>query len=277
VEKIQSAIAKARASRNAPRGLKGATAGVTRMTPPGVQDAWDRLPEIRLVPATLARNRVFTHTAGPEAMPFDMLRTRMLRQMRANNWRRVAITSPDQGCGKSTIAANLALGFARQPDLRAVVLDLDMRLPALARVLGVAQPPQFSETLAGRAAPEDHLRRVGDNLCLALNATPVRGSTELLQSPDVAPLLDRIERALAPDVMIFDMPPMLRGDDTLAFLDKVDCTLLIVEAEVTPIADIDRCEQELAQHGKVMGVVLNKLRHAAGSGYGYGYGGGKEG
>lgn len=270
MEKIQSAIAKARASRNTPRGLKGSTTGVTRMTPPAVQDAWDRLPEITLSPAALLRNRVFTHAAGPEAMPFDMLRTRMLRQMRANNWRRVAITSPDPGCGKSTITANLALGLARQPDLRAVVLDMDMRLPALARVLGVSQPPQFADTLAARAAPEDHLRRVGDNLALALNATAVRGSTELLQSPEVAPLLDRIERALAPDIMIFDMPPMLRGDDTLAFLDKVDCTLLIVEAEVTPIADIDRCEQELAQHSNVLGVVLNKLRHTAGAGYGYG-------
>jgi len=66
---------------------------------------------------------------------------------------------------------------------------------------------------------------------------------------------------------------MLRGDDTLAFLDKVDCTLLVVEAEVTPVADVDRCEQELAQNNNVLGVVMNKLRHHEGGGYGYGYGG----
>ena len=272
MEKIQSAIAKARASRDAPRGLSDASGTLARITPPAVQEAWDRLMPLTLNPRDLQRNRVFSLTACAEAMPFDMLRTRMLRQMRANNWRRVAITSPDQGCGKSTIAANLALSLARQAELRAIVIDMDMRLPALARVLGVANPPQFSEAMAGRSAPEDHLRRIGDNLCLALNAKPAKGSSEMLQGTEVAHLLDRVERALSPSVMVFDMPPMLRGDDTLAFLDKVDCVLLVVEAEVTPVADIDRCEQELAAQSNVMGVVVNKLRHAEGTSYGYGYG-----
>jgi Mrp family chromosome partitioning ATPase len=272
VEKIQSAIAKARASRNAPRGLSDAAGTVARVIPPAVQEAWDRLPALSLPLRELQRNRVFTMTSCTEAMPFDMLRTRMLRQMRANNWRRIAVTSPDQGCGKSTVCANLALSLARQPEVRAVVLDMDMRLPSLAKVLAVTDPPQFADALAGRSAPEDHLRRVGDNLCLALNAGPCKGSSELLQSAEVGHLLDRVERALAPSVMVFDMPPMLRGDDTIAFLDKVDCVLLIVEAEVTPVADIDRCEQELSAHSNVMGVVVNKLRHAESTGYGYGYG-----
>lgn len=272
MEKIQSAIAKARANRNIPRGLSDASGAVARATPPAVQEAWDKLPTLELNQRDLLRNRIFTLMPRTEAMPYDMLRTRMLRQMRANNWRRVAITSPDKGCGKSTVTANLALSLARQAELRALVLDMDMRLPALARVLGVANPPQFSDAIAGRSAPEDHLRRVGDNLCIAMNAAAAKGPSELLHSPEAAHLLERIERALAPSVMVFDLPPMLRGDDTLAFLDKVDCVLLIVEAEVTPVADIDRCEQELAAHSNVMGVVINKLRHADGAGYGYGYG-----
>lgn len=274
MEKIQSAIAKARASRNAPRGLSDTQApAATRATPPAVQEAWDRIAQITLNPRDLQRNRVFTLQACNEAMPFDVLRTRMLRQMRAEGWRRVAITSPDKGCGKSTITANLALSLARQAELRTLVIDMDMRLPALARVLGVAQPPQFSDTLLGRAAPEDTLRRIGDNLCVALNASPVRGSSELLQGREVSAVLDRLNKALQPSVMLFDMPPMLRGDDMLAFLDKVDCALLVVEADVTPMADVDRCEQELAANGNVLGVVLNKMRHDDGAGYGYGYGG----
>ncbi len=272
MEKIQSAIAKARASRQAPRNLSDPAAKLTRVTPPAVQEAWDGIEAVTLNPRELQRNRVFTLNACDQSTSFDMLRTRMLRQMRAEGWRRVAVTSPDQGCGKSTITANLALSLARQADLRTLVIDLDLRLPALARVLGIANPPQFSEALAGDAAPEERLRRVGDNLCLALNGAAVRGSAELLQRAEVAHVLDRIERALAPSVTLFDMPPMLRGDDTLAFLDKVDCAMLVVEAEVTPVADVDRCEQELGQNTNVLGVVLNKLRHTESGSYGYGYG-----
>jgi len=264
VEKIQSAIAKARARR------QETTGGVARLSPPGVDAAWSGLKEVRLVARDLRRNRIFSEHACTEATPFDMLRTRMLRQMRAEKWRRVAITSPQPGCGKSTLAANLALSFARQPDMRTVLCEIDMRRPALARLLGVWAPPQFSRVLAGEDAPEDQLLRVGDNLCLALNAEPVTGTSEMLQAPTLPQLLERIERLLAPSVMLFDLPPMLRSDDAMAFLDKVDCALLVVEADVTTMADIDRCERELSEQTNVLGVVLNKLRHMEPSGYGYG-------
>ena len=264
MEKIQSAIAKARARRQA------SGAGVARLSPPGVDAAWSALKETRLVTRDLRRNRIFADHGCAESTPFDMLRTRMLRQMRAEKWRRVAITSPHPGCGKSTVAANLALSFARQPDIRTVLCEIDMRHPSLSRLLGVWAPPQFSRVLAGEETPEDHLLRVGENLALALNAEPVSGASEMLQAPSLPQTLDRIERLLAPSVVLFDLPPMLRSDDAMAFLDKVDCALLVAEADVTTIDDIDRCERELAEQTNVLGVVLNKLRHHEANGYGYG-------
>jgi len=70
--------------------------------------------------------------------------------------------------------------------------------------------------------------------------------------------------------MIFDTPPLLVSDDTLGFLDQVDCVLLVAEAEATTIDEIDNCEQELAARSNVLGVVLNKCRYM-GKGYGYDY------
>ena len=57
----------------------------------------------------------------------------------------------------------------------------------------------------------------------------------------------------------------------LAFAGKVDCVLLVAAAESTSIAEIDRCERELAAQTNVLGVVLNKCRYTEPS-YGYGYG-----
>lgn len=274
VNRITTAIAKARARAEAQdssgRGGERRSGGrVARLPVPAVTEAWAGLPAHVPNARHLARNLIVTLESGDAAMPFDILRTRMLKEIRSHGWRRVAITSPDAGCGKSTLALNLALSLARQPELRSVLLEIDLRRPSLAGLLGLADAPQFSRALAGEVAPEATLRRIGPGLAVAVNAAPVRGATELLQGPAAAEVLERIETRLQPGVVLFDLPPLMRSDDTLAFLDKVDCALLVVEAEVTPMQEIDLCEQELARSTPVLGVVINKLRHAE-TPYGYG-------
>jgi len=267
MDRIQSAIAKARARRDA--------GGLTDPSRPGAPGgpaaaAWAALPAARLDARQLRRNRIHADRASAEAGPFDMLRTRLLRSLKTGKWRRVAITSPDAGCGKSTLAANLALSLARQADLRIVLCEMDLRRPSLGRLLGLPEPPHWPDALSGAAPVEDRLQRIGGNLGLALCARPVDGAAELLQGAGTLAALERLERRFAPDVVLFDLPPMLRADDALAALDKVDCALLVAEAEVTPVAEIDRCEHDLAEITNVLGVVLNKLRHGGGDGYGYG-------
>ena len=70
--------------------------------------------------------------------------------------------------------------------------------------------------------------------------------------------------------MLFDLPPMLVSDDTMAFVGHVDAVLLIAAAEATTIKEVDSCERELASQTNVMGVVLNKCRYM-GPEYGYSY------
>ena len=59
-------------------------------------------------------------------------------------------------------------------------------------------------------------------------------------------------------------------DDTIAFLPRVDCALLIAAAETTAVKEIDNCEREIAAQTNVMGIVLNKCRYMEAD-YGYGY------
>ena len=70
--------------------------------------------------------------------------------------------------------------------------------------------------------------------------------------------------------MIFDLPPLLTGDDTRAFLKNVDCALLVLRAEETKSAQIDTSEKEIAKYTNVLGMVLNSCRHGDETqGYGY--------
>ena len=252
------------APRPAPRPAGG--------TPPADADAaWAALPDFRPDPDLLERHRVLTQHSRHEGAPFDVMRTKLLKQMKDAGWTRIAITSPTPSCGKSTVSANLAFSFSRQAETRAILCEMDFRRPSMARLLGMKRRQSISRVLRDRAPFEEHAVRYGDNLVIASNAGPVRNPAELMHSSTAARALRDIEARYEPDVMIFDMPPMLVADDTIAFAPQVDCVLLIAAAEATTAREIDLCEKDLADRTNVMGVVLNKCSHP-GQDYGYGYG-----
>jgi protein-tyrosine kinase len=283
MEKIQAAIAKARAQRQdipPPRAPRSPAPGVEvtqslGLTAEQTEDlacsaAWAALPALEVNQQRLARNHVVTPMGGHESATFDVMRTKLLQQMRANNWRRLAITSPTPGCGKSTIAMNLAFSIARQPDLRCMLLEIDLRRPSLAQVLNITAAQSFAAVLDGSSPFESNAQKAGDNLIVSVNSKPWRNPAELLNGPQIGSVLSELEAIYRPDVMIFDMPPMLVNDDAMAFIGHADCALLLAGAEATTIKEIDICERDLATQTNVLGVVLNKCRYM-GQEYGYGY------
>lgn len=287
MERIQSAIEKARkeraqndeipATKPAPARKKPAAktkseAEIT-VTQPSVEDAWKALRSFHPKPRRLKHKRILAYQSCPEAAAYDMMRTKLLQLLRQNDWRRVAITSHEAGCGKTMTCLNLAFSLARQNDLKVMVLELDMRRPSMVNVLGVTDRIQFSQSLTGKEPPEKNIVRYGTNLAFAVNQTSARHTAEMLQGAKAGKIVDEIEATYAPDVMIFDTPPLMASDDTLAFLDQVDCALLIAEAENTTVAEVDKCEQELAARTNVLGVTLNKCRYLDRSeSYGHYYG-----
>lgn len=269
MERIQSAIEKARVLRQS-GGQSGGKppeqrvrAAMSRQMPEPISEAWLAIEEFLPSVGTMEHNRILTFANGPEATPFHMMRTKVLQQMRANNWRRLAITSPSSACGKTMIGANLAFSLGRQADLRVALIELDMRRPALARTLGLKTGrQQFSRVLEGTVSAQDHMLRYGANLAFGINHTSIRNTSELLQSAAALDALNDLESRLDLSLTIFDMPPMLTSDDMLAFAEKVDCVLLVAAAESTTITQIDTCERNLAEQTNFLGVVLNKCRYA---------------
>ena len=276
MERIQSAIQKARIAREGKIGTEArARESVSSaVVPPagGVSANWEKLETFQPSGQHLERSRIMTLESGAIATPFDVMRTRLLKQMRTNGWRRVAITSPGPSCGKTTTCLNLAFSLARQLDIRTMVIEADLRKPSMAKMLGLRQQHSFAEVLAGRAKPADHLVRYGMNLAFGTNYTSTRNSAELLQSGAIVEVLAQLEETYAPDVLIFDMPPMQVGDDAIAFLERTDCALLVAAAGTTTVPQVDHCERDIAAHTNVLGVILNKCRYLdRDEAYGYEY------
>ncbi len=269
MERLEAALDKARETRRALNTQTKPTdrgAGSDDTHEPA--ELWHRLQEFRISSHSARKHRISTMNPTKGSGPYDLLRSRMMRLMQDNDWKTVAVTSPNSACGKTTVCANLAFGLARQHEIKVMVLDLDLRRPALHKVLSQKPSDSFHEVLEGKVRTEDQLVRYGDNLAIGMNVKPSIRPSELLQSTATAKKLEQIVAAYQPDFVIYDMPPMLASDDNVGFLPNVDCAMLVNAAESTTMAQLDNCEKELAGLTNVLGVVLNKCRfHDADTGY----------
>lgn len=188
----------------------------------------------------------------------DELRTQILRVAKSNGWRRIGITAPTRGCGSSFIATGLAASIARLAYLRVLLLDMDLAAPDLSRLLGISAPGPIGDTLVDALPAESWLLRVGENLALGLNDGAVDNAAELVQSPDLILGLRALIDALAPDLVIHDLPPLLSETVTMAFLPQVDAILLVSDGTRTQPQDIVECERLLEGQVPLLGVILNK-------------------
>lgn len=267
MEHVREALEKAKASELAPASPvknrifdtdRPVAAELRTSPPPSGTSTW-KPRQISLDPAQLENNRVVgASESDPNLVPFNLLRTKIRKIMGDSGWHALGITSPTPGCGKTTVSANLALSLARVAGTRVVLVDLDLRKPYLARALGIKPSGTINKYLVQESGPEDCFVGVGENLILGLNAGHLSNSSELIRSDRMAAMLDFIQTRLAPDIVLYDLPPMGSSDDVLAFLPYVNSTLLIAAAGTTTFSEIDECERNLSEHDKFLGVALNK-------------------
>ena len=269
MEKLQRALEKARIERKSyartfksKEDPKAPAPQEETETEELVAENWAALTPFVPDPQHLQNKRVTTLNAQTSMNPFDMLRTKIFLLMRRNGWTRLAITSPTKECGKTTTACNLATGFSRQTDFRTILFDTDLRKPAVARTLGHVPHHSIDELFNGRVSPQEQFVRLRDNVALSIANRSVSDPTHLLLADTTLSILQDVEDAFKPDLMIFDLPPMLVTDDARAFLKNVDCALIVARAEYTKVSHLDVCEREVAEHTNVLGVMLNDCRLA---------------
>ncbi|MGQ0566764.1 MAG: CpsD/CapB family tyrosine-protein kinase [Gemmobacter sp.] len=232
---------------------------------------WESLPPVSLDAGWLTGNGLFPNSStDPAPGAFDILRTRIMLAFQENGWRRIAVTSPTHGCGKSTVAANLALSLARRPGSRTVLMDLELRRPGLAALLGVPEPGLLRDFLTGTQPLETHFQRVGRTLALALNGTPVPDAAELLQAPDTTGALVAMMEQLDPEVVVYDLPPVLVSDDVIGFAPQVDAVLLVADGTQTTADEVKACERLFEGRVLLLGVVLNRAQDVRTARYRYG-------
>ena len=200
------------------------------------------------------------HRNSAAARAFDLLRTRLRQTTLEHRWVNIAVTAPTSGSGNSFSATNLALSLSRVPGSRTVLMDMNMRSPGLARAFDMQAPGAMSDLLSGQADLGKGMLRVSDTLALGLNDQPEVNAAEILQDSATAETLLRLRASLQPEIVLYDMPPMLEHDDLSAFLPQLDGVLLISDGTQTMARHLRECERMLEGQVPLLGIVLNRAR-----------------
>jgi Mrp family chromosome partitioning ATPase len=221
----------------------------------------------------LKHNRILVESDAkqPAESAYRMLRTRVMRQMRTNGWRRLGITAAGANEGKTLTAINLAVSIAAELVQPVVLVDLDLRRPRIHRYLGIAEN-QFvdvADYLEGRTNSLDELfvsLSGGQGLSCILSARPIDRSSDLLASPQGQAFLSDLTERLPDALIIFDLPPLLATDDPLVVAPMIDAILLVIAEKGSSRSDVANAARLLGEFN-VLGAVLNKSVERGDQGY----------
>ena len=208
---------------------------------------------------------------------FRMVRTRARQTLEADGAaaRVVTVTSPRQGDGKTLTSINLAMGMARQTTGKLLLIDGDLRLPGIAKTLGLAPKAGLSDYLAGTATLEAcMLAAPGEGLFIIPQRRALPHSSELLANGVLADFTRQVAQHHPDWTVIIDSPPVLAVDDTLVILAAVDKALLVVREGRTRRTEMRRAAEAIGRE-KYLGAVLNDSQASRNGGhyyyYDYGY------
>jgi Mrp family chromosome partitioning ATPase len=201
-----------------------------------------KVPDSRLV--------MINAPLSPQARSYRALRHRLLA---FPSVRVVSVTSARPGEGKTTSAANLALSLAEDTMVRVLLVDANLRRPALGRLFGISP----SQTLVDQITRSVELRppypvsSVAGTL-VHVAALPQKPPARLERSLFNAALY---ELSTAYDYVVIDTASVLESADTDIVGECADAAIMVLRAGVSRKTDLRRAVAQLAP-AAVLGTVL---------------------
>ena len=171
----------------------------------------------------------------------------------------VAATDHSEGC--TTTAAILASTLARSKDSRTLLIDANLRTPALDDVFtGQQNPSGLSDVVLSDVDLDQSIYQTDrPNLFVLPCGKPVSSPSYIFDGDSVADLLNKLRDRF--DFVILDASPLHAYSESRFLASKVDGVILVVEAERTKTEVVRSIKKELEAAGvTILGVVLNKKK-----------------
>jgi receptor protein-tyrosine kinase len=186
--------------------------------------------------------------------------------------RLIMITSARPGEGKTFTSINLALAFASERDVKALLVDVDTQHPGLPKIFGIPGDKGIVDVLAGDLELSEVLIQTNfPNLMLLPAGRGGPHVPELLSSREMGALLVELMQRLSDRFIIIDTPPCMASSDAAALAPLVGQIVFVVEAHSTQQAEVEAALSMLSACPQIS-LLLNKSDTLASEHFGsYGY------
>ena len=204
---------------------------------------------------------------------YDHFKYSLLPKEHSHGKLTIGITSPNQGEGKTLVAANLAASLAMANQRETLLIDLNIRRPKLHDIFGTPLSPgllesfyQPSITVAKTRIDHLHVLSAGsatDNALESMRVSSVktsgsaaRPSVGLEQLPEFRNVLFSLERKY--ELVIVDLPSITESSIPTLFTSQLGGVIVVVNAGRTKERDLERLIATLNE-SQVIGFVFNRV------------------
>jgi protein-tyrosine kinase len=189
------------------------------------------------------------------------LRTRMMRLQAKRGLHSIIVSSALSGEGKTLTTLNLALSYAKLPEMSVLVVDGDLRLGGLSRLLGTPTGPGLAEVLKGSCQFEDAVVATDLPNLYAVSAGLLgKGSSaELYASTNWKEFIAWCGESFK--VILVDSPAVLPLADFELMAAACDGVLIVVRALQTRREILSKVAAQLDPN-KLLGIVYNAAENA---------------
>jgi len=201
-----------------------------------------------------------TTISGPVAESFRTLRTRILHPADGKIPRSLLVTSATPGEGKSFVCANLGIALAQGIDTYSLMVDCDLRKPALHRLFGLS----VERGLVNHLRDGDDLARMivpsgVETLSLLPAGPPPVNPAELLGSANMTRLVDELESRYDDRIILLDSPPLQAASETAILAQHVDGVILVVRWGGGRREHVLKLVERIGRE-RIIGVVFNAYK-----------------
>lgn len=178
----------------------------------------------------------------------------------------ILVTSPNTLVGKTYVATNLAIEFARAGK-KVILIDGDMRRGRIAKIFNLPNELGFSNYLSNLDSNGNHInerinRFINDteikNLNVITSGNVPPNPTELLQTSRVDELIKDLK--IFYDIVLFDTVSLLDMPEAMQLSKRCDLSLILSAYGKTKKEDLNLAYEQISNHnGNCIGMGFNKI------------------
>ena len=192
---------------------------------------------------------------------FRRLRTQILHPPAdVNRARSILVTSAAPGEGKTFVCAGLAITLAQGVKEHALIIDCDLRRPAMAALFGLDNDQGLADHLRHGVELGGLIRKTGlDKLSLIPAGPPPANPAELLGAEKLPAMISEVSKRYPDRFILLDSPPLLSAAETAILAKLVDGVVLVVRESRSRREDVIQLVNTIGPE-KIIGVVFNAYR-----------------